>query len=107
MKPNKNIIWIIQANQTTPVIVDFLKTLQTRVENHISLEFWVPETSAGEMDKLKALSPTVYKTVTRTAAFSDKVFEAKKQALEGACFSQGLLISDVLLLDDLGGAIPG
>lgn len=104
MNPTPIILWIIQANQTTPIILDYLKTLQARVERQISLMFWVPDTSTGQMDKLKPLNPVVYKTATRSAAFSNQTYQAKRDALNKECFSQGLLITDVLLLDDLGGA---
>lgn len=104
MKPTPKILWIIQTNQTTPIILEYFKTLQTRVERQIDLIFWVPDTSAGELDRLKALNPFVYKTATRAAAFSSRTYQAKREALNKECFSQGLLISDTLLLDDFGGA---
>ena len=103
MKSKQSVVWIIQANQTTPIILDYLKTLKTRVERYLDLTFWVPESSKKEFKRLKDLEPVLYKTRTKSASVSEKVYLAKRQALDQQYFSQGLLISDALLHDDLGG----
>ena len=66
----KNIIWLIQSNQITPTIYDFLKTFQTRMEKSLNLLFMVPDSSSEIMEKIKEIKPTSFKTSTRTASDS-------------------------------------
>ena len=74
----KQIIWLLQSNQITPVIRDFLQTLQTRVENHIDLLFYVPHTSADIIEKTQSLNPVTFQTSTRTATGSYQAYLAKR-----------------------------
>jgi len=97
------ILWLIQTNQITPIIVEFLETLQKRVENYIDLRFIVPESSSNILEKLKNLNPILVKATTRIAKQPLKVYQSKKEALSKQAFSEGLLFADVLILDDLGG----
>jgi len=99
----KKIIWLIQSNQTTPIIYDFLKTLQTRMEKLITLSFVVPDSSSDLLEKIKDLEPTCFKTSSRTASNSYQAYLAKQEALANNEFSEGLSFADALLLDDLGG----
>ena len=99
----KKIIWLVQSNQTTPIICGFLQALRTRMERHLDLEFWMPDNAAADLEKIKGLSPVVCKTRVRTASQSSQAFAAKKETLKNGTFSQGLNIADVLILDDLGG----
>jgi hypothetical protein len=101
--PKKKIIWLLQSNQITPVIRDFLQTLQTRVENHIDLLFYVPHTSADIIEKIQSLNPVTFQTSTRTATGSYQAYLAKRDILDKKEFTDGLLFADALLLDDLGG----
>jgi len=102
-KMKKNIIWLIQSNQTTPTICEFLKTLQTRMEKHLNLKFMVPDSSFDLLEKIKILTPESFKTTTRTATDSYQGYLAKREILKDKKFAEGLSFSDVLLLDDLGG----
>jgi len=102
MKMKMKIIWLIQPNQTTPIIIDYLKTLKTRLENHIDLLFWVPDTF-GKIEPIEILNPLIFKTATRTATNSYQAYLSKRESLANKRFTQGLSIADALLLDDLGG----
>ena len=99
----KKILWLIQSNQITPTINEFLKLLQTRMERLINLSFIVPETSSEILEKIKDLNPTSFKVSNRSATKSYKGYLAKREILNEIKFSQGLTFTDVLLLDDLGG----
>jgi hypothetical protein len=99
----KKILWLIQSNQITPTILEFLKLLQTRMEKQIDLSFMVPETSSDVMDRTKALNPVCFKLSNRSARSVYKGYLAKKEILKDTEFTRGLSISDALLLDDLGG----
>ncbi len=99
----KKIIWLIQSNQITPIITDFLKTLQKRVEQHIDLIFMVPETSLDIVENIKSLNPVPFKAITRTATGSYQAYMAKREVLGKKQFTKGLHFADTLLLDDLGG----
>ncbi|OGR14581.1 MAG: hypothetical protein A2277_01625 [Desulfobacterales bacterium RIFOXYA12_FULL_46_15] len=99
----KDIIWLIQSNQITPTICEFLKTLQTRMANHLNLKFMVPDSSFDILEKIKILKPESFKTSARTATNSYQGYLAKREILKDKKFNEGLGFSDVLLLDDLGG----
>jgi len=103
LKKRKTIIWLIQSNQTTPIITDFLKILQTRVEKYIDLLFMVPDTSSNIIENLKVLKPIVFKTNTQTAVPSYQAYLSKRNCLEKNEFTEGLSFADTLLADDLGG----
>ncbi len=94
---------MLQANQTTPPIVNYLQMLKTRVEDHLNVMFWVPDSSASQIDALKALNPVIIETRVQSASLSLPAYQAKRDALNPDRFSHGLLISEALLLDDLGG----
>jgi len=99
----KKILWLLQSNQITPTIHQFLKLLQTRMKRQIDLSFIVPETSSEISDRIKDLNPLCFKLSNRTATNSYKGYQAKKEILDGTEFTRGLAVSDALLLDDLGG----
>lgn len=99
----KNILWLIQSNQITPVIADFLKTLQKRMEHYINLLFIVPETSSDLIENIKHLKPISFKISTRTATGSYQAYLSKRESLDQREFIEGLSFADTLLLDDLGG----
>jgi len=100
----KKIIWLIQSNQTTPIIIDYLKTLKTRIERYIDILFWIPDTASDKMKTIKVLNPTILKTTTRIAGRPYQAYLAKRESLSKERLAQGLTIADVLLLDDLGGS---
>jgi hypothetical protein len=99
----KKIIWLIQSNQITPIIKDYLKTLQTRIEQYIELLFFVPETSSDILEKIKCLNPIVFKIKTRTANQSYQAYLSKREFLYKKEFTEGLSFADTLLADDLSG----
>jgi hypothetical protein len=99
----KKILWLIQSNQITPTIHEFLKLLQTRMERQIDLSFLVPETSSEILDRTKDLAPVCFTLTNRAAGSIYKGYQAKKEILKDTEFTRGLSVSDVLLLDDLGG----
>ncbi|MBU1196540.1 MAG: hypothetical protein KKE62_11460 [Proteobacteria bacterium] len=98
----KKVLWLIQSNQTTPVIIDFLQTMKVRTAQVLELIFIVPETASDLIEKAKSLNPVPFKIQTRTATDSYQAYLAKRKALGDAGFTDGLLFSDTLLLDDLG-----
>jgi len=99
----KKIIWLIQSNQITPIIAEFLQTLQKRMENYIDLVFVVPKTSVDILANIQSLNPVSFKITTRTAASPYAVYLSKREALGNKTFTEGLSFADTLLLDDLGG----
>lgn len=99
----KKILWLIQSNQITPTIHEFLKLLQTRMEKQINLSFLIPETSSEILDRTKDLNPVCFKLSNRVAGSSNRGYLAKKEILKDTELTRGLSVSDVLLLDDLGG----
>lgn len=103
IKTKKTLFWLIQSNQITPTICEFLKTLQTRMTSLVNLKFIVPDSSFDILDKIKTLKPVSFKTSTRTATNNYQAYLGKQEALKDRQFPEGLGISDVLVLDDLGG----
>ncbi len=101
--PLKKIYWLLQSNQTTSVILDFLTLLKTRMERLLEIVFIVPETSGEILPQIKSLSPKLFKVENRTAYKNHQAFQAKRHILGDNSFAQGLTFSDTLLLDDLGG----
>ncbi|MCG8642718.1 MAG: hypothetical protein MI862_23530 [Desulfobacterales bacterium] len=99
----KQILWLIQSNQITPSIYNFLKIFRTRMEQEVEISFIVPDTSAEILEKIKELDATLFKVSSRTAAKSRQGYLAKKEILQKKAFSSGLTYTDTLLLDDLGG----
>ncbi len=99
----KKILWLVQSNQFTPIMYEFFCLLQTRMEKLIDLQFIVPETSADILKKIAKLNPETCKIATRSATKSYQGFQAKRDILGDAAFTHGLAVSDVLLIDDLGG----
>ena len=99
----KNIIWIIQSNQVTPTIYEYLQILKNRIREVLNLKFMVPDTSSEIFEKINKLNPEVIKVSTRSATHSNEAYHAKKNLLKGQEFTEGLTFSDVLLLDDFGG----
>ncbi|MBU2431213.1 MAG: hypothetical protein KKH99_11035, partial [Proteobacteria bacterium] len=63
----KKVLWLIQSNQTTPVIIDFLQTMKVRTAQVLELIFIVPETASDLIEKAKSLNPVPFKIQTRTA----------------------------------------
>jgi hypothetical protein len=101
--PKNKIIWLLQPNQVTPTIHNFIALLKTRMEALINLTFMVPETASDLLEKLKDIVPGCYKTSVRSVAASHQGYLAKRAILDGNAFSMGLSFTDVLLADDLGG----
>lgn len=99
----KKILWLIQSNQITPTIQEFLKLLQTRMEKQIDLSFILPETSSDILDRTKDLNPVCCNLSNRAAMNVYRGYQAKKEILKDTEFTRGLSVSDALLLDDLGG----
>lgn len=94
----KKILWLLQSNQFTPIMYEFFCLLQTRMEKLIDLQFVVPETSADILEKITKLTPESCKIATRSATMSYNGFQAKRDILRDAAFTNGLAVSDVLLL---------
>lgn len=99
----KTILWLIQSNQITPTIVDFMTLFKNRMKSAIDIQFIVPETSKDIMDRMKDLNPTIFKIKNRTATKSHQGYLAKRNILGESRFSSGLSLTDTLLLDDLSG----
>lgn len=95
--------WLVQSNQVTPTIYDFLKLFQIRMNELIDISFIIPDTSPDIPNKIKELNPTLFKVANRTATKSHQGYLAKQEILSNQEFSSGLTFTDTLLLDDLGG----
>lgn len=99
----QTILWLIQSNQVTPTIIDFLTLFKDRMKSMINIEFVVPDTSQDILERIKPLNPSVFKVKNRTAYKSHQGYIAKKNILGQSRFTSGLSVKDTLLLDDLSG----
>lgn len=99
----KTIIWIVQSNQVTSSIYEYMKIIRTRMETFVNIEFKIPDTSAEMAERIKDLEPVVFRTTSKGTKNSFQAYLAKQNELKGGGFPEDLAFSDVLLLDDFGG----
>ncbi len=98
----KKIIWLVQSNQVTSTLYDFMKTMKKRMENFIDFIFIIPQTSPEMVERLSDLDPLIFETSLKKAQPSYQAYLAKRAVLDQK-LPGGLGIADALLLDDLAG----
>ncbi len=103
MTAKPKLIWILQTNQVTSIILNYLRMMQTRLVNLLDLSFMIPSTSTEIKQSAEDLSPEIFNVSFRGLGKSYEAYLAKKNQLDGGIFPEGLPFSETLLLDDLGG----
>ncbi|MCD4741905.1 MAG: hypothetical protein K8R67_05420 [Desulfobacteraceae bacterium] len=107
-KPNNKptdksgIYWILQDNQITPFITDFLELLQHRVNSFTKINFLIPSHNSDTLKAAKKLNPIPFKMSSKIKPNSLGGFKLKKSLIGDHEFSDGLSFWRTLLLDDLG-----
>lgn len=101
----KRVVWILQSNQVTPMIIKLLDIVKQRLKHMVTLEFMIPSTSTDIVEKTEALNPTVFDVKSRWSDRSYKAFLRKKHLIGDGTFAEGLPIAEPLLIDDLAGGV--
>ncbi len=96
------VYWILQNNQVTPHLIDFLNLIRQRVSEFLTLTFLVPETDLKIKEMAAKLSPVLFKISSHSKPNSYEGYCRKRDQLGDSGFSQGLTFRQALLLDDLG-----
>ncbi len=96
------IYWILQDNQITPFIVDFLKILKQRLQNVITVKYLIPSYSKDVLEAASDLDPVQFQMSSSVKPNSYEGFCKKRDLIKDHEFSEGLLVWQTLLLDDLG-----
>ncbi|MFH1153015.1 MAG: hypothetical protein V1793_04290 [Pseudomonadota bacterium] len=101
-KPH-HLYWILQDNQTTPAMVEFLALVKKRMSSLAALRFKIPSIAPELLGKTQTLSPETFDLASGTNPDLHEGYRLKKAQLGQTSFSHGLTVADALLLDDLGG----
>ena len=102
-KMKKNIIWLIQSNQITPTICEFLKTLQARMANHLNLKFMVPDSSFDILEKTRKLLPKTPLVLHGASSVPKEIVEqCKKFGLRISSEARGVPVSQLQKAISLG-----
>lgn len=104
MKNNESkpcILWVLQNNQVSPHIADFLKFFKTGI-GKIDINFLVPESNKDNLKIIEPLSPTYFQAARHDRGNTYDNFTQKKDLIRDLEFSDGLKVWQALLLDDLG-----
>jgi hypothetical protein len=96
------IAWILQPNQVTPLIIDFLDLIRLRLKQVVDICFLVPDHHPDILKNTEKLNPLPFQTAVASKENSLEGFRLKRDLLGDAPFSDGLLFWRTLLLDDLG-----
>ena len=102
MKKN-TILWLLQTNQVTPTIAEFLRLFRTRMEAMGDITFMIPSRDKETLKMAKALQPVPFSISARGQERSYRGYLRKKALLQGGEYALGLPFHEALLLDDLGG----
>jgi len=97
-----SIYWILQDNQVTPVISDFLEMMKHRVKSFATIQYLIPEHNSDTLKIAKKLNPIAFKMSSSIKPNSYEGFNIKKDLIGDHEFSEGLAFWRTLLLDDLG-----
>jgi len=96
------IYWILQDNQVTPFIVDFLTLLKQRVHEFAEIKYLIAAHNTEALKTSKKLKPVPYHMTSSTCTDSYEGFCKKRDLIGDHEFSDGLSLWRTLLLDDLG-----
>ncbi|MCK5541292.1 MAG: hypothetical protein KAI40_01265 [Desulfobacterales bacterium] len=104
MKQSKKpiIYWILQDNQVTPLIADFLELMKHRVNNFTTIKYLIPSHNSDTLKTAAKLNPDSFKMSSSIKPNSYEGFSIKKNLIGDHEFSEGLAFWRTLLLDDLG-----
>ncbi|MDM8538210.1 hypothetical protein QUF70_15765 [Desulfobacterales bacterium HSG17] len=98
------LLWVLQDNQVSPIIVDFLKLLKAGICK-INIQFIVPEKDKEILEMIKPLDPLTFQASRRIIPPCVENFQKKRQLIPEIQFSQGLEVWKPLITDDLGGGL--
>ena len=104
MKKNNvpKIYWVLQDNQVTPLITDFLDLMKHRVKNFATIKYLIPDHNTETLEAAKKLTPESFGMSSAVKPNSYEGFSKKKDLIGDHEFSEGLPFWRALLLDDLG-----
>lgn len=95
------VLWILQENQVTPSIIDFLTLLKSGLSK-VEVIIAVPEQDKTALAALNGLDPVYFKLSRLDHGRTKENFLHKKEVIRGVKFSGGLEVWRALLIDDLG-----
>ena len=101
MNHKPTVIWVLQNNQISPIILDFLRLLKKGL-GKINVQFLVPK---GDTEAVKLTRPLHSMTFNSSRRVSERSFEnfsRKRDLIHDAQFPDGLKYWQTLILDDLG-----
>lgn len=96
------IYWVLQDNQVTPFIIDFLELIRFRIRKFIHLKFLIPAVSTEALKVAEKLKPKPFQVTSMASEDSYEGYCRKRDQLGDSNFSEGLKFWRTLLLDDLG-----
>ena len=100
--PSKpRILWVIQDNQVTPHIADFLKFFKAGI-GKVDIQLMIAEKDQHALEMLSPVSPRYYKVTRHDQGNTYDNFMRKKELIQDVRFIDGPPVWQVLLLDDLG-----
>lgn len=103
-KTKPTLLWVLQDNQVSPIIIDFLKLLKTGIGN-INVQFIAPARDTELLEMIKSLDPLTFQASRKIIPTSAENFQKKRDLIPDIKFSGGLEIWKTLIMDDLGGGI--
>ncbi len=95
------IVWVLQDNQLSPIIIEYLKLLKKGVSK-IDIVFMIPFQDEKAFKMAKELNPIPFKVSQHTEPRSMENYFKKRDQIKEAEFDEGLKVWRVLLADDLG-----
>ena len=97
------VYWILQENQLTPAMVDYLKFFVQQIPN-LNIQFCIPSMWQNTLEMGADLNPIPFDGILHNEESYDWVCR-KRDALEGTQLPGGLDAWRVLLLDDMNGGV--
>lgn len=98
------ILWILQDNQVSPIIVDFLKLLKEGI-GKINVQVLVPARDTKIHDIVKPLNPAMFEASRTMHPSAVENFERKRDQISEVKFTHGLEAWKALVMDDMGAGI--
>ncbi len=101
LNPKPTIVWVIQDNQISPIILDYFKLLRKGL-GKVNIEFLVPLNDDEALELTKPLDRKVFTALRNISKRSAENFNHKRNLIHDAQFPEGLKVWRTLILDDLG-----
>ncbi|MFH2091053.1 MAG: hypothetical protein ABIJ31_01680 [Pseudomonadota bacterium] len=98
------ILWVLQDNQVSPIIVDFLNLLRKGI-GKINVQVVVPMQDTKITQLVKPLDPKTFQATRTVFPTAVENFHKKKEQLASLEFTSGLEIWKALVMDDLGAGV--